>query len=234
MRGSWPFSPCSADDLKADDRAVRVPAGRSPAVARIVIVRGARRGRAVGRSPRRGATHFAVDVQHGAATRLVAVCVFQGLLRRPGVGEVTPALGFSVTNGGPAEVAAVTRSETHDHVREPPGDRRDWGRIGRGVGELKGELARAHRDRCRAHAAPAHAPAPGDRLPEVLLVGQSVQSRAQRGPPVKVELFGQLQVPVDFHAATVGPVPDRMSPLLLAESHAWQNPPPGCSSCSRC
>jgi hypothetical protein len=67
-------------------------------------------------------------------------------------------------------------------------------------GVVHGELARPDGDRCRALAARADGPAAGDWLPEVLIIGQPVQSGPKLMPPVPLKLVDQLGVPVNVHA----------------------------------
>ncbi len=73
------------------------------------------------------------------------------------------------------------------------------GGVGSGMGVVHSELAAAHRDRRRALAAAAHVPAAGHRLPEVLIVGEPGQPRAELVLPVRFELLAQLGVPVKVH-----------------------------------
>ena len=85
--------------------------------------------------------------------------------RRRGVGGVRPAL---VVGGRTVEVRVVAhREDADDDVCQPP---RDGGER-RGLRARKGEVDAA---------IAVHGPAVGDRLPEVLVVGQAVQARPQR------------------------------------------------------
>ena len=99
----------------------------------------------------------------------VRVCVVELLQRRLGVGGVVPGL---VVGRRAAEVEVVAHCEhADDHVGEPPRDGRERLGLRRRVGEV---------DR----AVGMNRPAVRHRLPEVLLIGQAVQPRAQLVRPV--------------------------------------------------
>jgi hypothetical protein len=93
------------------------------------------------------------------------------------IGGVRPAL---VVGGRPVEVRVVAHGKhADDDVREAPRDRGERCRFGRRVVEV---------DR----AVGMHGPAVRHRFPEVLVVGQPVESRPQLVGPVKFQLLGEL------------------------------------------
>jgi len=116
----------------------------------------------------------------------------QGLVGGAGVVE------GEVVDLGAAEVAVHPGAEdADDDVREPPGDRRDGCGDGLGVGEVDGERTAAALDLGRALSARVDVPRAGSRLPEVLLVGQSLETGAQLVGPVPGGLVDEGRGPVD-------------------------------------
>ena len=77
--------------------------------------------------------------------------------------------------------------DADDHVRQPPGDGGQRGGRGLGVDEVDAAVG-------------MHGPAVGDRLPEVLVIGQAVEAGPQLMRPVEVQLVGEE---VGVHAFTL-------------------------------
>jgi hypothetical protein len=73
----------------------------------------------------------------------------------------------------------ANREDADDDVREPPRDGRERLRRRRRVREVDAAVG-------------MHRPAAGDRLPEVLVVGESVEARPQLLLPVEVELVDEV------------------------------------------
>ncbi|ANZ15287.1 hypothetical protein SNOUR_09855 [Streptomyces noursei ATCC 11455] len=100
----------------------------------------------------------------------------------------------AVVDRRPAEIHfSALGHDVDGGARQPPGDGRDrcGGRGGEGV--VDGEPSAAH---LAFTAARAHGPAVGNRLPEVLLVGQPHQPGTQPFPPVPVQLVAEFVGPV--------------------------------------
>src|SRR5580658_4712776 len=151
--------------------------------------------RALGRAAGLAEPGDAETAHAGYPRRVLLVELVECFFRGSWVLEAVPVRGRS------AEMRAAPRGEhAHDDVREPPGDRRDRLWLGRWIAVLQDELASAKRFGHRAVRAGADAPAARHRLPEVLLVGQPVQPRAELMLPVPLELADQLLIPVDVHA----------------------------------
>jgi uncharacterized protein (DUF885 family) len=107
-------------------------------------------------------------------------------------------------DGRSAEVRPDALAEhADDDVAEPPRDRGHRHGVGLRPGEFVDVSAGADGPRRRRGAARPDRPHARHRLPEVLLVGEAVQPRAEVGPPLPVELLGQCLVPVDAHGAHV-------------------------------
>ncbi len=103
-----------------------------------------------------------------------------------GGGGVVSGEGAEAGGGGAAEDLLAQAGD--DDVRQPPGNRghRRGHRVrGRGVHR---PLPRTFRHRCGRRATRADAPAAAHRLPEVLLVGKTLQPRPQVLAPVPVQL----------------------------------------------
>ena len=88
----------------------------------------------------------------------------------------------------------------HQQVPDPPGDGGDRSGIGLGELEVDHQVAGA-RGHGRAGLGPGpDAPASRNGLPEVLVVGETVEPRPEVHVPVPAELLGQLHRPVQAHA----------------------------------
>lgn len=101
-----------------------------------------------------------------------------------------------VVGGRATEVGVRAGTEnSDDQVSDAPGDGGDRRGLGLGEREVDGHLPAADLHGSGPGAASSHAPATGHRLPEVLLVGQPLQPRAQLVLPVPGKLLEQPLVP---------------------------------------
>ena len=107
----------------------------------------------------------------------------------------------------------------HDHVTQPPRDRRHRRRARLGVGEVDRHRPRPAPHRRGPAAARPDAPAPRDRLPEVLLVAQPLQPRAHLVLPVPADLLPQQSFQLrSVMAAAVTPIADSFRPRSVRGS----------------
>src|SRR5258705_427043 len=93
----------------------------------------------------------------------------------------------------------------------------------------------------RRTATRPHAPGVRHRRPEVLVVGEALESGSELMVPVGLPLLAQRPVPVEFvciHGATLAPLADRIGPLSLSGWVTWTEQAVTCgvrrSACSPC
>jgi tRNA-2-methylthio-N6-dimethylallyladenosine synthase len=174
------------------------------------------------RDLRRVVDRLTRDVEHEGGERVVGERTFgrPARPRQPGLSEPTHAsnpgvivtveqfesasrgerpVGALGVDATVAEVIGGTLAEDGDRkVGQAPGDRRHRGRLWFGVLEVGDHVAGARRHRRGRLAPRSQTPAPGDRLPQILGVGERRPPRSH-DPPVPIELFDQLLCPIDVH-----------------------------------
>ena len=161
----------------------------------------------LGRSARSREAVLAERADAGRSTRVVVV--EQG---QPAGGGDRIVGRLVLDRTGFTEVVRRPAPEHPDReVADPPGDGGDRGRIGLGI--AKSTAASPPRSVGTAPASGTDAPAAGDRLPQVLVVGQPVESWSGVLGPVPLQLFDAVRrSKYRGHAATVRRNEDRIGP----------------------